>query len=121
MKDLLVSRRFWALVLGLLVIIVGVFYPGFDLNTEEAVGLVLVVSSYIIGVTVDPGPGGWRGVLMSRKFWAAVVGLAVLILRGFHIGLPFDLTAEQLTTFMVIIGSYIVGVTLDKFRPALTK
>ena len=121
MKDLLVSRRFWALVLGLLVIIVGVFYPGFDLNTEEAVGLVVVISSYIIGVTVDPGPGGWRGVLMSRKFWAAVVGLAVLILRGFHIGLPFDLTAEQLTTFLVIIGTYIAGVTLDKFRPALSR
>lgn len=121
MKDLLVSRRFWALVIALAVILVAAFIPSFEMDTEEAVGLVVVMASYIIGVTVDPGPGGWRGVLMSRKFWAAVVGLVVLILRGFQIGLPFDLTAEQVTTFMVIIGSYIVGVTLDKFRPALVK
>jgi hypothetical protein len=121
MKDLLVSRRFWAAVIALIVVLVTAFVPGFDLDTEEAVGLVVIVASYIVGVTVDPGPGGWRGVVMSRKFWAALVGLTVLILRGFHIGLPFDLTAEQITTVMVVLGSYIVGVTLDKFRPALTK
>ena len=121
MKDLLISRRFWAALLALVVVLVGVFVPSFDLETEEVVGLLVVIGSYIIGVTVDPGPGGWRGVLMSRKFWAALVGLVVIILRGFQIGLPFELTAEQVTTVMLIIGTYIAGVTIDKFRPALAK
>jgi hypothetical protein len=121
MKDLLVSRRFWAAFIAVAVILVAVFVPSFEMDNEEAAGLVIVISSYIIGVTVDPGPGGWRGIFMSRKFWAAVVGLVVLVLRGFQIGLPFDLTPDQLTSLMVVIGTFIAGSAIDKYLPAAAK
>ena len=87
------------------------------MQTEEASGFAIVIVSYVIGVAVDPGPGGWRGVLQSRKFWAAVLGFLVVFLNAFHVELPFELTPEQLITFAVTIGSYIAGVAIEGARP----
>jgi hypothetical protein len=119
MKDLLISRKFWTSMLLLVVVVVSVFIPGFNLDTEQAAGLLVIAVSYIIGVAVDPGPGDWRGVLQSRKFWAAVVGFTVMILDGFGILLPLELTPEQLITIAVTIGALISGVALQK--PKLTE
>lgn len=119
MKDLLISRKFWTSMLLLVVVVVSVFIPGFNLDTEQAAGLLVIAVSYIIGVAVDPGPGDWRGVLQSRKFWAAIVGFTVMILDGFGILLPLELTPEQLITIAVTIGALISGVALQK--PKLTE
>jgi hypothetical protein len=119
MKVLLISRKFWTSMLLLLVVVVSVFIPGFNLDTEQAAGLLVIAVSYIIGVAVDPGPGDWRGVLQSRKFWAAIVGFTVMILDGFGILLPLELTPEQLITIAVTIGALISGVALQK--PKLTE
>ncbi len=109
MQTLLVSRKFWAAVLTLVVIVVAAFAPGFDLDSEAAAGLAVIAVSYIIGVAVDPGPGGWRGVIQSRKFYAAVLGFVVMFLQGFGLGLPFGLpfglTEAQLVEIAVIIGA----------------
>ena len=113
MKDLLVSRKFWALVLGLIVLIVGVAYPGFQLDEEQTIGLVIIVMTYILGVAVDPGPGGWRGVLQSRKFWAAMVGLLVIFTKAFGLSLPNEITPELLVWVCVTIGTYITGVAWE--------
>ena len=61
MKNLFTSRKFWALVIGLVVLVVAQFVPGFKLDENAAVGLAVIVAAYIVGVAVDPGPGGWRG------------------------------------------------------------
>lgn len=114
MKDLLISRKFWAAILVLVVVVVSVFSPGFDLDTEHAAGLVVVAVTYIVGVAVDPGPGGWKGILQSRKFWAATLGFLLMILDALHIVLPFELTLEQLITIAVAIGAYISAVALEK-------
>lgn len=117
MKDLLTSRKFWAAIFALAVIVIGAFSPAFDLDTEQAAAFAVIIVAYVIGVAVDPGPGGWRGVIQSRKFWAAVVGLVLLGLDAFHLALPFELSAEQLIGIAVTIGGYIAGVALEGPRP----
>ena len=114
MKTLLTSRKFWVALLVLVTVIVSAFIPAFEMDTEQAAGYAIIAVSYLVGVAVDPGPGGWKGVLQSRKFWAAVVGFLVLTLQAFKIVLPFDLTPEQLIAFCVVLGGYITGVALEK-------
>lgn len=113
MKGLLISRKFWAAVLMVIVVILNAAIPSFELDTEHVAGLAVVIVSYLVGVAVDPGPGDWRGVIKSRKFWAAAVGFVILFLDGFGIGLPLGLNAEQLVLIAVTIGGYIAGVALE--------
>lgn len=123
MKDLLISRKFWAAVLMVIVVILSAAIPSFEMDTEHAAGLAVVIVSYLVGVAVDPGPGDWRGVIKSRKFWAAAVGFVILFLDGFGIGLPLGLSAEQLVLIAVTIGGYIAGVALEgpPFEPSDTE
>lgn len=114
MKTLLTSRKFWIALLALAVVILSVFIPGFELDAEEAAGFAIVAVAYLVGVAVDPGGGGWRGVLQSRKFWAAVLGFLLVWLNAFHVVLPFDLQPDQLISVAVVIGGYIAGVALEK-------
>jgi len=113
MKDLFTSRKFWATLFTLLVILIATVSPGFDLDADQAAGFTIIIVSYIIGVAVDPGPGGWRGVIQSRKFWAATIGLVIMFLDAFHVGLPFGLTPEILISISVTIGAYIAGVAIE--------
>jgi len=113
MTTLLTSRKFWALLIGLLVMILAQFIPGFALDEETAIGFVIVVASYIVGVAVDPGPGGWRGVIQSRKFWAAAIGLLLVLMDGFGLRLPAEVTPDVLVWVCVTIGAYISGVALE--------
>ncbi len=114
MQNLLMSRKFWAAVIGLLVIVVSAFLPSFGLDADQAAGYAIIIVAYIVGVAVDPGPGGWKGILQSRKFWAAVVGLIVMVLDSFHILLPLGLSPEQLILIAVTIGGYIAGVAVEQ-------
>jgi len=113
MKDLFTSRKFWATILLLVVTVIAAFTPGFYLDAEHGAGFAVIIVSYIIGVAVDPGPGGWRGVIQSRKFWGAVVGLTILFLDAFHLVLPFGMTAEQIISIAAAIGAYISAVAIE--------
>jgi uncharacterized membrane protein len=124
MKTIFTSRKFWAAIIGLVLVIVAAWLPSFNLDREALVGFVVITASYIVGVAVDPGPGGWRGVLQSRKFWAATVGAALIILHASGVKLPFELSADQLTAICVTIGGYIAGVAIEGkslARVSLTK
>jgi hypothetical protein len=113
MKDLFVSRKFWAAVFMLTLVVISAFIPSFTMDAEHAAGLAIVIVAYLIGVAVDPGPGGWKGVLQSRKFWAATIGLLIVFLDGFGIGLPMGLTQDQLVLIAVTIGGYISSVAFE--------
>ena len=117
MKSVFASRKFWFTLLTLLVIIISAFVPDFQLDVEHVASLVVIVVSYLLGVAADPGPGGWKGVINSRKFWGAAVGVLVTFLDAFHLVLPYGLSPELLISFAVTVGAFIGGVAIEGTRP----
>ena len=86
------------------------------------VDLCVVAVAYVVGVAVDPGAGNNKvaELLKSRKFWATLVGMSVVVLNSLHLVLPVGLTPDQLTGFAVVIGGYIAGVAIEgKYRKEL--
>lgn len=114
MKSLLTSRKFWVAFIMLVLVIVSSLIPTFHMDADQAAGFAVIIVSYLVGVAVDPGQGGWKGVIESRKFWAAVIGFLVLVLDGFGLILPYGLTPEQLVMIAVTCGGYIAGVSLEQ-------
>ncbi|NPU89964.1 MAG: hypothetical protein HPY87_08830, partial [Fervidobacterium sp.] len=112
MDTLLTSRKFWISVLSLLVVILQVFVPSFNIDQDAATGFLIIIGTYIVSVSIDPG-NGWKEIAKSRKFWAAVAGLILVFLYGFGLVLPYDMTPEQFEQICFVIGSYIIGVSLE--------
>ena len=57
-KLLLGSRKFWAALIGLVLIVVKVWYPDFPLAEEQLTGIVWVLVAYIMGTAVEDGLRG---------------------------------------------------------------
>jgi|GEM_PF-5112222 len=111
------SRRFWVSVFTLLMMLILPHLPGFHLDMINAAGFLVIVISYLIGITVDPGPGGWAGVLQSRKFWSAVIGFTFLILNGFGVFLVAGIGQDQVLVIVVTIAGYISVVAFQVKPP----
>jgi hypothetical protein len=65
-------------------------------------------------LNVNPSPtlpSKWILLLKSRKFWAAVVGLALVIFRAYQPDFPID--DEQLSKIVLILIAYIVGTAFE--------
>ena len=52
---LLRSRKFWALVVGMVMAVVKAYHPDFPISEEQLTGLVTVLVAYILGVAVEDG------------------------------------------------------------------
>jgi len=50
-------------------------------------------------------------LLKSRKFWAAIIGLAMIILKAFKPDFP--LSEDQITGMVVVLVGYIFGVAIE--------
>lgn len=111
------SRRFWMSLFTLLFILILPYVPGFHLDIAGAAGFVVIVIAYLVGITKDPGPGGWAGVLQSRKFWAAFIGFVFLILNGFGVLLPSGLGQDQILVIVVTLAGYISAVAFKTDPP----
>ena len=112
------SRKFWGVVLPLVVLAVCQAFPSFHLDTEAATGCIIVIAGYVLSVAVDPGAnaGTLWGVLASRKFWAAAVGLLAMILDGFGLKLPASLPPETIIYLATAVFSYMGGVAIEGVR-----
>jgi hypothetical protein len=66
----------------------------------------------------DPGntSGGeskWLALIKSRKFWAALIGLALVMLKGFKPDFP--LSDQEVTNLIYVLVAYILGVGIEGF------
>ncbi len=50
-------------------------------------------------------------LLTSRKFWAAVVGLALVIIRAYSP--QFPLQEDELTRILAVLVAYILGTAVE--------
>lgn len=53
--QLMSSRKFWAALVGLILVIVKAFYPDFPVDEEQLTSVIYVLSAYILGVAVEDG------------------------------------------------------------------
>ncbi len=56
-------------------------------------------------------PNKFIALLKSRKFWAALVGVALIIVKEYDP--QFPLTEDQLTNLVYVVVAYIVGTSLE--------
>lgn len=61
-------------------------------------------------------PEKLKELLKSRKFWAALTGLAMVVVKGFDPRFP--LSEEQVTTLVALLAAYILGTGLEGSRAA---
>jgi len=53
LKLLLASRKFWALIVGLVLILIKAFRPDFPLTEDQLVPLVALLVTFILGVAIE--------------------------------------------------------------------
>jgi hypothetical protein len=58
LKQVLASRKFWAALIGLVLIIVKAFDPEFPLAEEQLTAIVWVLVAYILGTGIEDGLRG---------------------------------------------------------------
>jgi hypothetical protein len=111
--SLLISRKFLAAVLGFAVVIADSFhlFPN-PLDLAALVTWVLLIMTYIVMLAKDPG-NGWRGMILSRKFWAAVLGTAMVFLRAYKVELPAGLTEDSLIGMVLVACGVIANVGIQ--------
>lgn len=54
-KLLLGSRKFWAAMVGLVLMCVKAWYPDFPLEEEPLTGIISVLAVYILGTALEDG------------------------------------------------------------------
>jgi hypothetical protein len=54
-KQLLGSRKFWAALIGLVLVVVKAFNPDFPLEEEQLTAVVYVLVAYILGTGIEDG------------------------------------------------------------------
>ncbi|GAP22241.1 hypothetical protein [Leptolinea tardivitalis] len=62
MIDLLSSRKFWAALVGLAVIILKAYRPDFPVSEEEITNLVAVLAAYILGTAISNAADGLKSI-----------------------------------------------------------
>lgn len=53
LKNLLASRKFWAALVALVLVIVRAYQPAFPLGEEELTALITVLAAYILGTGIE--------------------------------------------------------------------
>ncbi len=126
MVSVLQSRKFWALIVVVVLLFVGAVFPDFPLIEDHLTEVVALVAAYIVGVAIDPGKkpdfsqAGSKivAVLKSRKFIATVAGLVVLVVRSLKPDFPID--DAQLTALILTLAAYVFGTGAEDYLKGTT-
>lgn len=70
-KQLLGSRKFWAALIGLGLVVLKAFRPDFPLGEEQLTNLVYVLVAYILGVALEDGLSTTNALTLSAMQNAA--------------------------------------------------
>jgi len=54
-KQLLTSRKFWAAVVGLVLVVVKAWQPDFPVEEEQLTSVIYVLVAYILGTGIEDG------------------------------------------------------------------
>jgi hypothetical protein len=115
MKTLLLSRNFWAAVIGLGLIVLTAFVPNLPDLQRPLVELAGLVSAYILGSAMEAKPQPVEqvlsGLVRSRKFWATLVGLVVILIRA--VDPNFPLSDDQISAIVLTLSAYTFGTGLQ--------
>ncbi len=110
--EILKNRLFWAALSGLAFVILRAALPGFPLDEGQVAEVLFVLASFIAAEAVENAGGRPKldvgAALRSRKFWAALVAIAFVLLRAVWPDFPLDEAAiEQLVW---VVAAYVLGV-----------
>jgi uncharacterized membrane protein YdjX (TVP38/TMEM64 family) len=115
MQTLFSSRKFWAALIGLVLIAATAFLPTLPDINAPLVELASLVSAYILGTALEANPKPAReilaGLVKSRKFWATLAGLLVVIIRTFRPDFP--LGDDQIVAIVLTLSAYTFGTGLQ--------
>ncbi len=56
-------------------------------------------------------PNKFLALLKSRKFWAALIGVVVMVVKQYEPNFP--LSEEQITNLVMVVIAYIIGTSLE--------
>ena len=54
-KLLIASRKFWAALIGLVLVIIKAYEPDFPLDGDQLTGVITVIVAYILGTGIEDG------------------------------------------------------------------
>ena len=115
MQTLFASRKFWAALVGLILITATAFLPTLPDINAPLVELASLVSAYILGTALEANPKPVQemiaGLVKSRKFWATLAGLLVVIIRLFKPDFP--LSDDQMIAIVLTLSTYTFGTGLQ--------
>jgi len=55
LKMLLSSRKFWAAIVGLVLMLIKAWKPDFPLEEEQLTGVIVLLVSFILGTAIEDG------------------------------------------------------------------
>ncbi len=58
LQDLLTSRKFWAALAGLIVVVVKAYRPDFPISDQQITDIVYLLVAFIVGTSIESGLRG---------------------------------------------------------------
>lgn len=111
MKTLFSKTEVWVALITLIVLVLGVFIPGYSLDVPHAASLAAVSTAYIIALAIAPATFNWG----SRKFWLTILTFIYVWLDSFHV-FPSQLDVVGLSAGVSAVALYVICLAKDPGR-----